>query len=491
VDGEQRMKNVLFFPVWTVAPHFETDLELMVHEINLGNRVNILFCQKDLKICDNNLNGDKEKCNHCIRTRKKAIKMIQGDIRIIPLKKYHSYLNNHKYNIDDVASIEDMINLYYESFDIGFGIASSLAHELDTVGFQNTRNKCALFYFEAAKFYEAIKRVIRDFSIDYGYIFNGRFALPRAFFRVLEVNAIPVWTHERGATFKKYCLIENAFPHNIEKYTERVNMLWESEKNLSLKEHIANIFFKNRFEGQETEWFSFTNAQIKNKLPEEIKFYKKIVTIFNSSSFEYDYVSNEYTYEFYSSQNDGIKQIVKALENMSDIGVFLREHPNQQNRENFQRKEIRTIKANNFYLIPAESEISSYDLLLHSNMVITFNSTMGIEATYWGVPSILCSNAIYERFNIAYKPSSHEEVIDLILSDLKPIKSVDVLKIGYYSSMHGIDFNYYQPYGLFNGVFLGKNLYGDHFFIFILKRIKGKLKKIYKNIYSRIFYHYV
>jgi hypothetical protein len=113
---------------------------------------------------------------------------------------------------------------------------------------------------------------------------------------------------------------------------------------------------------------------------------------------------------------------------------------------------------------------------------------MGIEATYWGIPSILCSNAIYERFNIAYQPSSHEEVIKLILSELKPINSIDVLKIGYYSSINGTDFKYYQPRDLFNGTFLGKNLHNDHFFVIILKKVKGKIKKLCKNIFAKSLY---
>jgi hypothetical protein len=479
------MKNVLFFPVWTVSPHFETDLELIMHEANLGNKVNIVSCQKDLKICDNNLNGDQERCNHCIRIRKKAIKTIHRDVKLIPLKKYIPSLNNHKYNINTITSIKDLTILHYESFDIGFGIASSLANEIDITGFLNLKNKFILFYFEAIKFYEAVKQITIDLNINYGYIVNGRFALSRAFFRALEANNIPVSTHERGATYRKYILIDNAFPHNIKEYTERVNMLWEKEKNFSLKKQIARTFFNDRFNGRDTDWTSFTNAQIKKKLPEEINSYKKIVTIFNSSSFEYDYISTEYTSKFYSSQNDGIKQIVKSLENKPDIGVFLREHPGQKNLENFQRKEVRRIKANNFFLIPAESEISSYGLLMNSNSVITFNSTMGIEATYWGIPSILCSNAVYERFNIAYQPSSHEEVINLISSDLEPIKSLDVLKIGYYSSIYGIDFKYYQPRDLFSGFFLGKDLYSAHFLVVFFKKIKRKLKKMYKNILAK------
>jgi hypothetical protein len=366
-----------------------------------------------------------------------------------------------------------------------------LANEIDSIDFKVLKDKIIVYYLETIKFYESVKQIALDFNINHGYIFNGRFALSRAFFRALEAKNVSIVTHERGATFKKYSLIENALPHDIKKYTERVNILWEKEKNFFEKKQIARIFFESRYDGKDTGWVSFTKTHIKGKLPEEIKYYKKIVTIFNSSAFEYDYISQEYTYKFYLSQNDGITQIVKSLEDKPDIGVFLREHPNLKNYENFQRKEIRSIKAKNFYLIPAESDINSYSLLLRSNIVVTFNSTMGIEATYWGIPSILCSNAIYERFDIAYQPSTHDEVIKLILSDLKPIKSIDVLKIGYYNSIDGIDFKYYRPIDFFNGIFLEKNLHETHFFLVLLRKLKKRIKFWIKNIYNLLPHHHV
>jgi hypothetical protein len=112
---------------------------------------------------------------------------------------------------------------------------------------------------------------------------------------------------------------------------------------------------------------------------------------------------------------------------------------------------------------------------------------MGIEATYWGIPSILCANAIYEKFNIAYQPSSHEEVINLILSDLQPIVSDDVYKYGYYNSVFGIEYRYYKPIDLFNGLFLGVDLHFNFFNNKIKPFLKGKFPSLY-NYLKRIFY---
>jgi len=459
------MKNILFFPVYPFnSPHSETDLELIISEIEKGNDIYYLFCNKELKTCDTNISSDKKICNACIRVRKEALRMVSSYTKkkcnIIPLNKYIIALKKMNYNPYlniNFNNVEDLKKINYHSFNVGYGIASSLAIELDEASsIDEYREKIGTLYYETIKFYECIKLIIKDYSISTGYVFNGRFCFSRAFTQAFIDEKVTFFTHERGSTNQKYEIFGNVFPHNIINYTNRVNNWWNKNEDLFIKKIIADLFFIKKFLGEDTDYKSFTKEQDIFQLPSELNNYKKVVTIYTSSNFEFDYVSNEYTYKFYSSQIDGIIQIVNSLKNEKDIGIFLREHPNQKfGKSNF-RQQLRQLNFSNFHYIPAESAVSSYKLLLKSNVVITFNSTMGIEATYWGIPSILCSNAIYENFNIVYKPSTHDEVINLIKSNLEPISKDDVYKYGYYHSTFGIKFKYYEPINLAYGKFLGK-----------------------------------
>ncbi|WP_461248334.1 capsular polysaccharide export protein, LipB/KpsS family, partial [Treponema sp. R6D11] len=327
----------------------------------------------------------------------------------------------------------------YGNFEIGFAIASSLAIEIDKSSINEWREQIDLYYLYGVLIFNIIKTIISDYSINKGYVYNGRFCFSRAFIQAFSEKGITFYTHERGSTIYKYELYKNTLPHDINNFTQRVNNWWNKENNLFFKKNVADVFFKKRYLGQQTDFLSFTAEQKHDNLPKEIIKYKKILSIFTSSTFEYDYLGKEYTYKSYSSQIDGINQIINSLKDDKDIGIFLREHPNQKTIINNFRRNLKNIKADNFYLIPSESDISSYGLLLNSDVVITFNSTMGIEATYWGIPSILCSNAVYENFSITYEPSSHEEVIKLIKSNLKPIVGDDVYKYGYYQATYGID----------------------------------------------------
>jgi len=495
------MKNILFFPINTFWPsHFETDLELILSEIDKGNKIYFLFCNKDLKICDNNLLSDKKICNKCINIRKRSLELIflnrNEKINIISLKKcvneFHKINNisNQKINFNNV---DDLKQIVYNSFDIGYGIASSFAIELDEASsIDEYKEKINNLYTEAILFYKCIKSIISDYSISTGYIFNGRFCFSRAFIQAFIDKNVTFYTHERGSTYKKYEIFKNTFPHNIINYTNRVNNLWNSNDDLFIKKVIADSFFNKRFIGEDTDFRSFTKEQNIFQLPNEINNYQKIVTIYTSSNFEFDYVNNEYTYKFYKSQIDGIRQIINSLKNDSNIGIFLREHPNQKNRNSNFREQLKQLYAQNFHYISAESDVSSYKLLLKSNIVITFNSTMGIEATYWGIPSILCSNAIYENFNIAYKPSTHDEVINLIKSDLKPISKDDVLKYGYYHSLFGINFQYYRPADIWHGYFFYVDLHNisinnKHYLRHFLKKYKNMMKYFIRKYFPSLF----
>jgi hypothetical protein len=475
------LDNVLFFPIWTSSLHFETDLELMMNEAVANNNVYFLFCNGELNICDNNLNQSRLQCKECIKKRRRALRIMnKKNIYLINFINYKQIKINRSLP-DAINDINSLKKLKVDSYNIGYAIASSLANKLDETSFEDCKKQISLLFSEGYSFYEYIKRIIIGYNINKGYIFNARYCFSRAFFDAFLEKSINVYNHDRGATLYKYDIFENKLFHDISEYTKRVNALWDKEQDTSLKRNIADDFFKKRYFGKSTNYISYTNEQDIQKLPENLQKYKKVIVIFSSSDFEFNYISDEYTYKFYNSQSDGIIKIVNSLRNYSDIGIYVREHPNQKNRNNHQRSSLRNIYADNFNLIPAESDISSYTLLKKANVVITFNSTMGIEATYWGIPSILCSNAIYEKFNIVYQPSSHEEVINMILSDLESIVSDDVLKYGYYNSVSGIEYKYYKPIDFFQGYFLGRSL--QHRKIDLLKNL---LRKKFPTIYEQL-----
>lgn len=348
------MSNVLFFPIWTVSPHLETDLELMQREIDKGNHVFMLDCNRDLSICDNNMESEPKRCTECIGIRRRAIKLFKA-VTIVLLKHYLAPSDAQFLPSAKIDSIEELKNLRYEEFDVGYSIGASLATYLDELPFEDCKSKVMSFYSVAVRFYLAVRNVISEYQIDYGYVFNGRFSLSRAFFRAFEKHDLPIFTHDRGSSYKKYIVYHNALPHDIDDYSKRIRAFWQDGTAVSYKEAKAYEFFQNRLDGKETDFIAFTAKQKAKMLPTNYYLFRKRIAIFNTSTFEYDYIGAEYGYKYYKSQSDGIARICEAFSEDPSVGIFLREHPNLQGRKSRQRKEVREIKSSNFFIIPLKA----------------------------------------------------------------------------------------------------------------------------------------
>ena len=105
-----------------------------------------------------------------------------------------------------------------------------------------------------------------------------------------------------------------------------------------------------------------------------------------------------------------------SLSNRRDYHLNVRVHPNlayKSSREierwvSFAEK----YSSANVTFIMHDSEIKTYDLLQNSDFVITYGSTIGVEAAYFEVPSILVSSAFHLDLDIAKHCSSIEDVWD-------------------------------------------------------------------------------
>jgi hypothetical protein len=98
------------------------------------------------------------------------------------------------------------------------------------------------------------------------------------------------------------------------------------------------------------------------------------------------------------------------------------------------------------------------------DMIVTFGSTMGVEALYWGTPSLLLGEAYYSTIGGLLKPNTHEEAcvliskIEKLNSNEKDVNRGNALKFGYWSLMYGEPFRYFKPSGLFQGTFTGDKI---------------------------------
>lgn len=486
--------NVAFFTNYIHTPHFETELELIQLHLNQGDTVFHFVCDLHLLSCDYNPNADLLKCIACKSKREKGQELLseKSNYHEIKISKFDLPKTSGGPQLD-FESIPELRNYRIENFEIGDAALSSLVSivrdpEPDLIIYKNLLDRIIR---SAHYCYHYFQSELVKFKIDRFYNFNGRFATNRGALRAAQKMNVHTLMHERGHNFQTYELFDNVLPHEIGPFTERATQAWQNYPDAEQKKQIAHDFYRNRASGKDQGWISFTKDQKRGLLPENWDESADNIVVFNSSEDEYVSIGKDWDAGFFETQNKLLLRLA-ADERLSDKKIWVRLHPNMKSMaKKYLDKTYATLQGNLGLIMP-ESQINSYDLMNAANKILTFGSTVGIEATYWQKPSILLGPSFYKAFQATYNPESYEELISLLLDpELKPLSQENTLPYGFHINHFGIPFQVYQPQNLFQGQFHGTDLKtvfdypkweriahrrGLHWFYHKLNKLNGKLR---------------
>jgi hypothetical protein len=464
-----------------VTPHFETELEIHNNLIRNEHEVSFLICNKELSRCFSNPTNDQSVCSICKSKTQNGLDLIGVE------KKSIFYFNqSDSYEFDGIiSSLEALKSFQFNGYDIGIAVASNLIsytrnHEVDVL---DHKDFIKSGIESAIKVLNGAHRILNEFKPDCVIFFNGRFLENRPMMMVCQNLGISFMTHERGSEIRKYWLNQDCLPHSLVNVKNEIIRLWdESSDNLNYRDEMGHKFFNDRRNGKTQSWVSFILNQKKNLVPINFDESKVNIGIFNSSMDEYVTIT-DYDNLIYLNDNDAIIQILNEFKSNNNFHFYLRVHPNLAGLDNPQNQQINIIgkEFDNLTIIKPESEIDSYALLEKCDKVITMGSTIGIEALYWGKPSILIGRAYFESIKGIKIPSTHKEVIELIKSKIISSDRNEALKFGYWSNTFGTNFKYYDPINLVEGRFNGIEI-KPSFYI----SLKVRLLSLFNRILSFI-----
>ena len=124
--------------------------------------------------------------------------------------------------------------------------------------------------------------------------------------------------------------------------------------------------------------------------------------------------------------------------------LFIRSHPNLRGLDNTQTRLINNAASlPQVTVIAPDSAVDSYSLVEACDVVVTFGSTVGIEAAYWNTPSVLVGRAIWEDLGVS-RPRTHDEVIAAISTPEQ--SKIDALPYGHFQRSWGLHFDHYVPW---------------------------------------------
>lgn len=440
------------------SPHFETDLELIEESILSGNEVLVVFCAGQFSTCMINPEHSWLGCVRCLGRTKNGLAMVGGKIKSIEI--LDGFPKDNIYWKQEVIpkTLKQFVQIKDGNLEIGYAVGTYLVDKSRNPFVNPTEdiNKTINLMNLTSNCYRWFLKLLEKEKPDYVYAMNGRHLYYRSLFQASLDLKIPVFMHERGGNFDQYSLFENSLPHSLSFWD---TMILDCRKKHNVNEivNIGTKFYSDKVKGVEPNWFSFVAGQNSELLPLNINQQRVKVGVFLSSEFEFAAVSPEWDKKPYSDQNEGISRICKEFEN-SDYHFFIRAHPHMKNHNNEHLKNLENNVPKNATYISPGSNISSYSLLKQCDVILTFGSTMGIEACYWAKPSIIAGPTFYRSLNVGTFCNVHEEVIEALKGPWKIGDKFEACVFGTLMCTYGFKFKHVQMETPFKGTFKGKNV---------------------------------
>ena len=437
--------RVLILSLQGISPlHQATEAELIYQRLEAGHHVEVLHCGACLTTCSLNSTHNLFGCAVCDARAVRTARMLnvptrQLDRRLFP-KRYDGPLPDTK---------EGLLGLTYEGVNIGRGVVSSTISILREYHLDATGKHRALLELECRNAIGALRnyrRVLDDLQPDEVILFNGRHSELWPMIELCRQRGIDYVCHERGGSIHRYQEFRNSLPHSIATRRRLMNELWESTPP-EVRRERATAWYESKRRGQNTDDRSYLGGMRAGALPANWDTNIHNIVIFNSSEDEMQAIA-EWQTPLYRHQNEVIAEVLQHLADRRDIHVYVRMHPNLFVVDNQQTRELYALRQENLTVIPPDDQVDTYTLVERADVVLTFASTAGIEATYWGTPSVLYGRAFYEGEDAVYHPQSFTELIQTLTApDLKPCTRDRALKYGYFVSHYGKEYVYAEVSG--------------------------------------------
>ena len=432
------MKKVLIFS----GNNDFNALELALENVECGNQVVLIQCDKTLQLCQHNRFGNPIMCAHCKHAMKNVINKIGLDKKVKLL-----YLSDLLNDDDSKAaqsfsfsfnSVKDIKAITYQNVEVGQGAFSSYVTFTRNVMPDMTpefKDYISFLIRKEVEMCHAIDRLHKENRFELLVLHNGRFAQFKPLLGYAREHRIDYICTEQRFSENKLLkdIFYNNIPHDIEYVSGNVIKNWE-KGDPNEREIIGRDFFERRKKGLPAGDKVYTKDQKAGTLPDGWDDGVENIAIFNSSEDEFLAISKEYdSYLLFPNQYVALQTIFEHYKGDKTKHFYLRIHPNLKNVPYKSHVALYKLHYDNVTIIPANSNISSYAILDNCDKVIIFDSTMGVEATYAGKPVIALSKYFYTILDMVHTPSNPEELWKLIEQKDLPCKMNDnVIKYGYF-----------------------------------------------------------
>lgn len=341
--------------------------------------------------------------------------------------------------IEQLDSLPDLKYLEFEGVNPGSAIASELATITRDAEVKLQKHKLLIriliqSYLEV---YSATIMFNSKFNINVVHIYNGRFLHERAVWDASKRQNIGVLLFE--TTRNRYFQRKEGFHSRLNNQKVMLDHWSSADETLEKKITLGSHYF-NELRSSANPFSSGTHSVVELTKP--------YFVYFSSSDDELVGFWDERE-EKLGTQLECIRSLQSYFDGQSNFNLMIRVHPNLKNKAPEVIEKWECLESSDMTKIfRAQEKISSYDLLDGSIGVISFGSTMCIEAAFSHKPSLVLSDCGFDEIGAVDKANTWQEAINWIESGHQLSKNVlDQRKInscirGYFLATAGLRFEH-------------------------------------------------
>lgn len=479
-------------PLW---PIFEVELDLIMQELSKNRRLTIMICDGKKNYCIANPKMNKIKCSFCRSRLKNGLKIIkeQFDTKKIELieEKFENFKINYKFTNKTLENFK-LQNIDFGSAVLGTMITQYKNKNIDIKRYNYLANS---LLDESIKTLKNFKKIIKNKYSKF-LIFNGRHYNYRPILRYCQQKKINAYSYDYPYhTHNGYLIRKRDFTQNLEKRSiflrKKINKL-----NFKKIKHEGFNFLKNRINKKPTGSFPVFNIDQKEVLPKNFDSNKINICLFNVTDFESITITENKKLYLFKDQIQATEFILSKFRS-KNIQFYLRYHPNAYHEKiDIEKYKLLEKKFPNFLLISPYSKISSHYLIKNSNFVISFGSTVGLEAVFLKKNLITLGPASYMKFKIDVMPQSKLSLVKTIEKLIKSNKFnstnyIRAIKAGYALKHEHQKLKYLVNKAFYNSVFYINNQkikIKNKTYLYTLYKLISYFEAIIKNLLELIIY---
>lgn len=419
------VKAIILPPSLTES--FEIVMARVVEVTNQQGSLLLLSCEGNVKGCVSNPLGLANVCKHCISVRDLAIEELVPGAEVVPVKlKDMSLEALARSELDDVrselAKADRSTILTFYRRDIS---------TLDNVFFRRPLFKS--FYSRLSKYsfyiYRSIQQLIKERGISSLEFFNGRINPSRAYVLAATHSEIDFSIIEVSGRDRKLLTVDNVAIHDFFYRKGALTKFFDADCADQTRA-MGVEFFEKRRAGESTDIPSYTASQKAGSFDAASK--KPVLSVFTSSTDEFEFLGDQWLTDASRNPENFIKNLALAVGD--EFRIIVRMHPNQAGDKTGLSENMisELLGVKNIELVKPTDALSTYELIDNSFVVLTFGSSVGIEATYWGKSSILVGKAVWEDVDVAYKAETVNDIAMLLSGDVAAKSKEGAIKVAAY-----------------------------------------------------------